>query len=315
MPGLPRRTRSSSRRSVPPVPCWSARRRRTSSHAAYTPTSAIPGTSPGVAVARAGAPAPLSQQARRWPPLAPIQAVRSESRPRLRIRRGHKPTYDLVSRRGVAALSWTLDHVGRSRAPSRVLRSCWGDSRARRQRACLAGPVGEPAATSSSVFPRFGVRPGSAVGAVGIRRDLHAPRRRRRGLVEVSVPELEESLALEFAIVIAEAASYYNRDLRERSSLIGEGIRTLFQSGAVLPSEDYLHAQRLRSVLCRRSLARSPITGSPQLRHRRFRSPRTVQGDTEVVIDGESSRSSKLSFEPLRRSISPGCRSSRSLWD
>src|SRR4029077_7835611 len=46
-------------------------------------------------------------------------------------------------------------------------------------------------------------------------------------LVNVSTPELEETLAIEFAIVMAEAASYYGRELRERSSLIGEGIRVL----------------------------------------------------------------------------------------
>jgi aspartyl-tRNA(Asn)/glutamyl-tRNA(Gln) amidotransferase subunit A len=69
-------------------------------------------------------------------------------------------------------------------------------------------------------------------------------------IVLVSIPEIQHTLALEFAIVMAEAASYHSAAIRDQSGSIGEGIRTLFQSGAVLPAHDYLLAQRLRSLYC-----------------------------------------------------------------
>jgi aspartyl-tRNA(Asn)/glutamyl-tRNA(Gln) amidotransferase subunit A len=167
---------------------------------------------------------------------------------------GIKPTYDLVSRSGVAALSWTLDHIGP------LARSV--DDAA----LVLRVMIGPGRGNSESVWPIPAINLGTTTFGVpddpvlaraqpsvssafddtcGLLEDAGSK------LVNVSVPELAETLAIEFAIVMAEAASYYDRELRDRSSLISEGIRVLFQSGAVLPSEDYLKAQRLRSVLCR----------------------------------------------------------------
>lgn len=204
---------------------------------------------------------------------------------------GIKPTYDLVSRRGVAALSWTLDHIGplaRSvEDAALVLGAMVGPSRDGNGR---VWPV--PSASLQDVV--IGIPQDSVLVRVqpsvrsafdetcALLADAGA------SLVEVSVPELEESLALEFAIVMAEAASYYNRDLRERSSLIGEGIRTLFQSGAVLPSEDYLHAQRLRSVLCREVARAFADHGLAAVATPTIPLSAYGPGDTEVVIDGES---------------------------
>jgi aspartyl-tRNA(Asn)/glutamyl-tRNA(Gln) amidotransferase subunit A len=107
-------------------------------------------------------------------------------------------------------------------------------------------------------------------------------------LVNVSTPELEETLAIEFAIVMAEAASYYGRELRERSSLIGEGIRVLFQSGAVLPSEDYLRAQRLRSALCRALDRAFTEHGLDALCTPTVPLPAYAPSDTHVAIDERS---------------------------
>jgi aspartyl-tRNA(Asn)/glutamyl-tRNA(Gln) amidotransferase subunit A len=70
-------------------------------------------------------------------------------------------------------------------------------------------------------------------------------------IVPVSIPELEETLPIEFAIVMAEAASYHEQALRQNDGAISDGIRTLFRAGALLPAEDYLLAQRLRAGICR----------------------------------------------------------------
>jgi aspartyl-tRNA(Asn)/glutamyl-tRNA(Gln) amidotransferase subunit A len=167
---------------------------------------------------------------------------------------GVKPTYDLLSRSGVAALSSTLDTVG-------PLARSVDDA------ALVLQAMIDPArGGDTSVWP---IPPlDLATTVIGIPQDAVLSRVQPpvqaafeaacallagagARLVDVSIPELEETLAIEFAIVMAEAASYYSRELRERSSSISEGIRVLFQSGAVLPSEDYLQAQRLRSAVCR----------------------------------------------------------------
>jgi aspartyl-tRNA(Asn)/glutamyl-tRNA(Gln) amidotransferase subunit A len=87
---------------------------------------------------------------------------------------------------------------------------------------------------------------------------------------------------------MAEAASCYGRELRERSSLISEGIRVLFQSGAVLPSEEYLKAQRLRSAMCRaldRAFNQHELDAlcTPTVPL-----PAYAPSDTDVVIDGRA---------------------------
>jgi aspartyl-tRNA(Asn)/glutamyl-tRNA(Gln) amidotransferase subunit A len=194
---------------------------------------------------------------------------------------GIKPTYDLVSRSGVAALSWTLDHIGplaRSVDDAAlVLEAMIGPGDGNRE---SVWPIpGRDLATTVIGIPQDAVlarvHPSVRL-AFDATCDLLADAGSK--LVDVSVPELEETLAIEFAIVMAEAASYYGRELRGKSTLIGEGIRVLFQSGAVLPSEDYLKAQRLRSALCR-ALApsrRTASTCSPRRPSRCLPTPRAT---------------------------------------
>jgi aspartyl-tRNA(Asn)/glutamyl-tRNA(Gln) amidotransferase subunit A len=204
---------------------------------------------------------------------------------------GIKPTYDLVSRKGVAALSWSLDHVGP------LARSV--DDAA----LVLEAMIGPGRGADQSVWPIPATDLTTAV--VGLPQDEVLSRVQRPvrlafedtcglladagvKLVNVSTPELEETLAIEFAVVMAEAASYYGNELRERSSLIGDGIRVLFQSGAVLPSEDYLKAQRLRSAVCR-ALERTFNThGLDALCTPTVPLPAYAPSDTHVEIDGRS---------------------------
>jgi len=167
---------------------------------------------------------------------------------------GVKPTYDLLSRSGVAALSWSLDTVGplaRSVDDAALVLQAMIDPD--RHGAASVWPIPPlDLATTVIGIPQDAVlsrvQPPVQMAFEATRALLASAGAR---LVDVSVPELEETLAIEFTIVMAEAASYYTRELRERSSAISAGIRVLFQSGAVLLSEDYLQAQRLRSAVCR----------------------------------------------------------------
>jgi aspartyl-tRNA(Asn)/glutamyl-tRNA(Gln) amidotransferase subunit A len=167
---------------------------------------------------------------------------------------GIKPTYGVVSRRGVAALAWSLDHVGplaRSVDDAAAVFEVLVDPAVRARLAAAPDPsdarsegtvLGVPTdAVLSRVLPSVRAAFEEACAVL-----VDAGAR----LVEVSIPELEETLPLEFAIVAAEAASFHAEHLRTSAALIGPEIRALFQAGAILPSADYLLAQRLRSVLC-----------------------------------------------------------------
>ena len=64
--------------------------------------------------------------------------------------------------------------------------------------------------------------------------------------VDVSIPEFERTLPPEFAIVAAEAASYHEERLLSEPDSIEDEVRTLFETGLLLPSSVYLRAQRAR---------------------------------------------------------------------
>lgn len=172
---------------------------------------------------------------------------------------GIKPTYGRVSRAGVAALSWSLDHAG-PLAPK-------VDDAALLLQA-MAGPdVRDPTSVDRPLPDLFPPAEGSLHGRrIGVahevffdgiepavRAAIDAARRTLGDLgatvVEVSIPELVWTLPAEFGIVLAEAASYHEQLLRSRPEQIGNDVRGLLEAGALLPAPHYLRAQRLRTVL------------------------------------------------------------------
>jgi len=181
---------------------------------------------------------------------AALGAIGSDTGGSIRIPASHcgivgvKPTYDLVSRDGALALSWTLDHVGP-----------------------LARSVGD-AALLLSVLAGQGLSADGEVGGlrVGVLRDapfapvepdveaaledaLAALAAAGVSVEDVAVPAFERSLAAEFAIVAAEAASYHEARLSRAADRIGDGVRGLLELGLLLPSSVYLRAQRTRRAL------------------------------------------------------------------
>src|SRR5262249_47403386 len=169
---------------------------------------------------------------------------------------GVKPTYGRVSRAGALALSWSLDHAGplaRPVADAALLLSV------------VAGPdVHDPATLGCPPLPdpvlrdeeiggtRVGVLRGAPFAPfepdVGAALDGAVATLERGGacLAEVSIPELERPLPPEFAIVAAEAASYHEERLLRDPNSIDDEVRTLFETGLLLPSSVYLRAQRAR---------------------------------------------------------------------
>lgn len=184
---------------------------------------------------------------------------------------GLKPTYGLVSTRGVYPLSWSLDHVG-------VLTRTVED--AAMVLNALAGGV-PPTVAALETPPRIGL----------LRGYFHenADREVRCGMekalevlvgegAEVEEARLPQSFAAVHAahrvIVASEAASAHEELFKSRMRDYRANIRGLIASGILTPATAYLRALRIRGSFLREMLAISrgfdclltPSTITPPLR-------------------------------------------------
>ena len=163
---------------------------------------------------------------------------------------GLKPTFGRVSRAGVEALAWSLDHLG-------PLAATAADCAVSLQ--VMAGFDPADPATSRAPVPDFSAALGRGVEGLrigvlsgppfspmqeGVAAAFGDAVEKLRSLgaepVKIDAPELEYTLAAEFAIVGPEAAAYHRRPLLDRPELISPGIRQLFAIGTVVPSSHYL---------------------------------------------------------------------------
>jgi aspartyl-tRNA(Asn)/glutamyl-tRNA(Gln) amidotransferase subunit A len=172
---------------------------------------------------------------------------------------GLKPTYGLVSRRGVFPLSFTLDHIGpmtRTVADNAVMLGV------------LAGhdpldPGSVPAPQGGGYIKPLeqGVR-GLRVGfvrhfhetdlpadpevAAGLERVAQAFRSEGAEIIDVKLPPLEDFGAVNRAILQSEAWSIHANWLRERPGDYGRLARRRLMSGAFIGAGDYVLASRRR---------------------------------------------------------------------
>ncbi len=163
---------------------------------------------------------------------------------------GFKPTYGLVSVKGVEPLSGSLDHVG-------PLGSTVADC-AHAMTALVADGTDYAAGLDDGIAGmRFGVltdRPFAPMqpdvetsfnAAVDVLRSLRAD------CVAITIPELAHTLAAEFGIIPLEAYEYHARSLRERPLDIDPEIRTMLIAGAVLPASVFRRASAARVAIAR----------------------------------------------------------------
>ena len=185
---------------------------------------------------------------------------------------GLKATYGRVSRAGVAALAWSLDHLG-------PLTSTVEGAAASLE--VLAGPDPLDPSASSRPVPQYsrgldrgvdGLRIGVLGGAplepmqpdvaetFAASADLLGGQ--GAAMVGVEVPELEHGLAAEFGIVAPEAGAYHRELVRSRPDQIDPGIRTLLVAGLLLEPEHYfkaLEARRAIAEALRRAFVRNRL--------------------------------------------------------
>lgn len=174
---------------------------------------------------------------------------------------GLKPTYGLISRRGVFPLSYTLDHCG-------PLTRSVEDAAITTEMLAGFDPLDPASADKPVVDLRSGLEDGVAGLRVGMPRNLY---RDAEGLSpevydaiervgqaleaagaiveEVTLPDYSLFNACGRVILTAEAFAIHEKDLRERPQDYGELFLMRIVTGAAISSADYIQAQRLRREL------------------------------------------------------------------
>ncbi len=172
---------------------------------------------------------------------------------------GLKPTYGRVSRYGVLPLAFSLDHVG-------PLGSCVEDCALTMN--AIAGPDPRDASCAAFPAPEFnlpaptdlkGVRVGIPDNfffdslrdevATAVHNAILALERLGASLIETPIPDLAEANIAARVIQLAETAAIYTRQ-RDRA-MFGDDVWTLLEQGRMIAAEEYINAQRFRTLLRR----------------------------------------------------------------
>ena len=160
---------------------------------------------------------------------------------------GLKPTFGAIPMEGAIPLGWSLDHVG-------PLARTVGDAGLLLD--VLTGmDAGRRARRASTRGLRVGLLKGPLVQKVQPRIsqqvDAASAALRRRGLRvrEVTVAEMEWTVATQLVTLRAEASAVHSRWIRSQPRAYGADVRTRLQLGALVGGADYVLAQRMRGRL------------------------------------------------------------------
>jgi aspartyl-tRNA(Asn)/glutamyl-tRNA(Gln) amidotransferase subunit A len=161
---------------------------------------------------------------------------------------GHKPTYGLVSVRGVEPLSTSLDHLGPLGA---TVADC---------AFALTALTGGASDYSSTIgrgvdSMRIGVLSDPPFAPMqpdvedAFQRSIETLHDLGAQCVPLKIESLQHTLAAEFGIIPLEAYEYHAESLRTRPGMIDPGIRTLLIAGATIPESIYRRASKARVMI------------------------------------------------------------------
>ena len=177
---------------------------------------------------------------------------------------GLKPSYGLVSRYGVMALSWSLDHMGpltRTVEDTALVMNA------------IAGHDAHDPASAQVPIPDYtkaldrrvrGLRLGVIKEYMEIEMNPEVRRAVEEALdtlkgegvsvQEVSIPPVRHAFGISSAIMMSEASSCHEHTLQTRAKDLGADVRARLEMGRFIPAIDYVKAQRARGVLKREVL-------------------------------------------------------------
>jgi aspartyl-tRNA(Asn)/glutamyl-tRNA(Gln) amidotransferase subunit A len=159
---------------------------------------------------------------------------------------GLKPTFGLISKRGVMPLGWTMDHMG---PMTKTVRDC----------AVAFHAMGGPDYPLKSADIR-GLRVGLPANYYFDALDLEVSESVRRAvqsaaalgarIVDMKVPDIDALNVVGRILLLAEATSVHREHLKRRED-VGPDVLTLLDQGRLIRGSDYVDAQRLRRIYCR----------------------------------------------------------------
>lgn len=159
---------------------------------------------------------------------------------------GLKPTFGLISKRGVMPLGWTMDHMG---PMTKTVRDC----------AVAFHAMGGPDVSLKNTDIR-GLRIGLPANyyfdtldlevAESVRKAVQTAAALGARIVDIRVPNIDEINVVARVLLLAEATSVHQAHLNRRGD-IGADVITLLDQGRLIRGSDYVDAQRLRRIYCR----------------------------------------------------------------
>jgi aspartyl-tRNA(Asn)/glutamyl-tRNA(Gln) amidotransferase subunit A len=167
---------------------------------------------------------------------------------------GLKPTYGLVPKAGVIPLSWSLDHVGPlARSPidtSLMLDAMAGFDRSdpASVRRAKSGSYLPPRGESFTDSLRVGVITNTGAMTRGVAEGFEsataALEELGTELEEVTIDGWETAVEIDFTIIGVEASVYHEENLRQRSELFTDEVRTRLEWGLTLDGASLVKATR-----------------------------------------------------------------------
>ncbi|MEH3131649.1 MAG: amidase [Mycolicibacterium neoaurum] len=158
---------------------------------------------------------------------------------------GLKPTFGLISRRGMIPLSGSLDHVGtltRTAADAELmLRALARHDPADPANGLTGVRIGIP---KNYFFEHVDVEVETQVRAA-----IDGLAALGATLVDVDIPDTHLIKATQWGLMVAEAAGYHQQSLRQHPELYSDDVRTLLEAGELMLATDYLSAQRAQASM------------------------------------------------------------------
>jgi Asp-tRNA(Asn)/Glu-tRNA(Gln) amidotransferase A subunit family amidase len=191
---------------------------------------------------------------------------------------GLKPTYGRVSKRGVAALSWSLDHTG-------PLTRTVADTAVVFQSIAGYDPLDPCSIDEPLADVLNGLHDGVAGLRIGVPKNyffewaapeigdaVHAAlavlEAAGATLVEVAVPDVELTAEAVTTIVGVEAAAIHQKELRMRPQDYTADTRRRLMAGELISGTTYVNAQRVRRLITagfRKALSEADVIATPTL--------------------------------------------------